>query len=194
MTKRLKITFGAPKTSYLHAGDVLELQLKVPHLGGAAEESYSCDAPSIETTGAFAIMHGSRQTMGVCVVPVRFPLQETIYQVYRELLEICQGRTIYRIWNFVPFINAETEGLENYKSFSIGRSMAFERAFGQQFHQVLPAASAVGVEDNVFALYFVAGFEDATHVENPEQVSAFKYPTEYGPRPPSFARGTRSRG
>lgn len=191
MTSQLKIEFGAPATAFADNGSELILKLQVPLLAGEQIESFSIEGREIQTHGVFSVIEGERNMLGVCAVPCRFPLQETIYNVYSELLQLTRGWDIYRIWNFVPFINEETDNLENYKSFSIGRSLAYERRFGDDFHRVLPSASAVGVQNNTFALYFAAGRDGYRHVENPEQVSAFHYPAQYGPRPPSFARGTR---
>ncbi len=191
MSKRLVIHFGEKATQFESCDEQLTLKLNIPLLAGESQESYHIDEAVIRDQGAFSLIEGSQQLFGVCVVPVRFPLQETIFNAYHELLEHTKEWNIHRIWNFVPYINQETDGLENYKSFSTGRSLAYEQRFGEAFHPVLPAASAVGVNDTTFALYFVAGRHPFKHVENPEQVSAFHYPENYGPRAPSFARGTR---
>ena len=39
-------------------------------------------------------------------------------------------------------------------------------------------------------IYFLAGKQPGLQVENPRQVSAFRYPRQYGPKSPSFARAT----
>jgi hypothetical protein len=55
---------------------------------------------------------------------------------------------------------------------------------------VLPAASGVGTTDGCLSLVFVAGMASPRHIENPEQVPAYRYPPEHGSRPPSFSRAT----
>jgi hypothetical protein len=110
--------------------------------------------------------------------------------LYARVLAACAGRHLYRIWNYLPRINERTEGLEHYRAFCLGRSLAFEDALGAGFGRQVPAASAVGSEGDTLEVIFVAGRQAPRHVENPEQVPAYDYPAQYGPRPPSFARAT----
>jgi chorismate lyase/3-hydroxybenzoate synthase len=91
-----------------------------------------------------------------------------------------------RIWNYIPNINGEEHGTERYKSFCIGRHIAFEK-FALQEHR-LPAASGVGTPSGNVLIYFLATRHPGTQVENPRQVSAFRYPSQYGPKSPSFSR------
>jgi enamine deaminase RidA (YjgF/YER057c/UK114 family) len=112
-------------------------------------------------------------------------------RLYERVLSACRERHLYRIWNYVPGINVEVGGLENYRAFCKGRSLAFESAFGGAFQPKLPAASAVGSDGQALHVIFVAGEMVPRHVENPEQVPAYQYPPEYGPRSPSFSRATR---
>ena len=117
-------------------------------------------------------------------------LENSVYEIYQKFLELTKDWNLFRVWHYVPFINKETLGLENYKSFCKGRSLAFEAFYDEKFTIKMPAASATGIEDNHFIIYFIAGKEEVRYLENPEQVSAYYYPTQYGPRSPSFARGT----
>jgi chorismate lyase/3-hydroxybenzoate synthase len=91
-----------------------------------------------------------------------------------------------RIWNYIPDINGEEHGMERYKSFCVGRYTAFEK-FALPEHR-LPAASGVGSPSGKVLVYFLAARHPGTQVENPRQVSAFRYPPKYGPRSPSFSR------
>src|SRR5690606_23756156 len=92
------------------------------------------------------------------------------------------------VWNYVPYINQISEGLEHYRQFNIGRWLAFETLFGRDLRSFMPAASAVGITSNAVMLTFIAGTRQPQYLENPSQVPAYHYPSEYGPRPPSFAR------
>jgi len=139
----------------------------------------------------FFLLESEESLVGGVVLDVDFPLEKDIYDVYLSFLEITQNWHLYRIWHYVPFINQETQGIENYRSFCKGRSLAFEHYLGSDFDRKLPAASAVGIDDTKLVMYFLAGKTPGIHLENPEQVSAYQYPQIYGPRPPSFARGTR---
>src|SRR5215207_7623292 len=68
--------------------------------------------------------------------------------------------------------------------------MVFEGMLGGDFRPQLPAASAVGCSGTRLEVIFVAGETAPTHFENPEQIPAYHYPVEHGPRAPSFARAT----
>lgn len=97
-----------------------------------------------------------------------------------------------RVWNHVPAINAHCDGLEQYQRFSVGRFDALTD-LGFRFNDDLPAASAIGTGGNLFAVYLIAARDPGLQVENPRQVSAFRYPDRYGPRSPSFSRATLKR-
>jgi enamine deaminase RidA (YjgF/YER057c/UK114 family) len=74
--------------------------------------------------------------------------------------------------------------------FCKGRSEAFAAQYGDTFPDRLPAASAVGCPGDTLVVHLIASREPGIHVENPRQVPAFRYPERYGPKSPSFARGT----
>lgn len=113
-------------------------------------------------------------------------------RLYQRMLSACQGFSLYRIWNYVPQINAVVAGLENYRAFCRGRSEMFERSLGSDYKRLLPAASGVGCDDDRITVVFAAGLVPPTHIENPEQVPAYEYPKEHGPRAPSFSRATEA--
>ncbi len=94
---------------------------------------------------------------------------------------------LWRTWNYFPAINADAGGIERYRLFNIGRHDAFE-AFGRTKDADMPAASALGSRAGALTVYFIAGSERGTPVENPRQVSAYRYPERYGPRSPTFSR------
>jgi enamine deaminase RidA (YjgF/YER057c/UK114 family) len=111
--------------------------------------------------------------------------------VYEELFENLQGRAVHRIWNFIPEINAVVGGTENYRMFCVGRHEAFHGVFGERASEAMPAASAVGTTGDRLVVWFAGGDREGVHFENPGQVPAYFYPSDYGPRPPSFARATK---
>ena len=53
-----------------------------------------------------------------------------------------------------------------------------------------PAATCIGRRDGdrTVQVYWLAGRAPGLPLENPRQVSAYRYPREYGPTPPSFSR------
>jgi chorismate lyase/3-hydroxybenzoate synthase len=113
---------------------------------------------------------------------------------YIDLLSLCADRGylhLLRCWNVVPQINAERLGLERYKLFCKGRAEGYATHFGEPaMDAFLPASSAVGGHGNSLVVQFIASREPGRHVENPRQVAAYRYPPQYGPKSPSFARAT----
>lgn len=98
--------------------------------------------------------------------------------------------TIFRMWNFIPHINgANQEGLEVYRDFCRGRAIAFERDYADA--SGMPAATGIGTWGEGVGFYFLACRESSPrHIENARQTPAYEYPQRYGPKSPSFARGT----
>ena len=191
-TKSLRVCFGeADSGCRVSADGGVELSLNMPVLGEVHSESLFELGETARQQGDFHLLEGPDGLLAGCVAlpSVAFPLEAAVYQVYRQLFEILDGRSLYRVWNFVPHINAETGGLENYRSFNIGRFRAFEECYGGEFDGRIPAASALGIDEGSLALAFVAGEKPGQPVENPDQVPAYEYPCEYGPKSPSFARG-----
>ena len=56
-----------------------------------------------------------------------------------------------------------------------------------------PAATAIGqrMAPGLLQVYALCATQSGEALENPRQVSAWRYPREYGPTPPSFARAMR---
>jgi chorismate lyase/3-hydroxybenzoate synthase len=99
---------------------------------------------------------------------------------------------LLRIWNFVPGINQEEDGQERYRHFCYGRSLAFEEVYGPSFHRQLPAGTAVGACGSDLVVVLLASRHGNRHLSNPRQVDAYRYPSAYGPRSPSFSRATQA--
>ncbi len=109
---------------------------------------------------------------------------------YQRLFAVARARGYphpLRIWNYFPAINQEVDGLERYRAFCVGRHTAL-RAEGAELETHLPAASAIGTREPGLRLYALAAREAGWQIENPRQVSAFHYPTQYGPQSPTFSR------
>ena len=114
---------------------------------------------------------------------------EDIYRRVGEILKRAGFPYLQRMWNYLPRINQlDHDGLERYRSFCFGRH---EGMFGfLPGPGELPAASGVGVLHGELSVYFIAARAPGIQIENPRQVSAYCYPSRYGPRSPSFARAT----
>jgi chorismate lyase / 3-hydroxybenzoate synthase len=94
---------------------------------------------------------------------------------------------LLRVWNYLGGINRDEDGLERYRRFSLGRHDAFIAA-GRKITRDAPAACALGTTSDCLVICFVASGEPGVPLENPRQVSAYRYPPQYGPRSPTFAR------
>ena len=188
----LRVKFGSSTTgcTALSEGGWC-LNVAAPLLDGQADEVlFEHPDGVMREQGHFRLIETEHALAGVAVFPYDGAPEEAAQTLYRDLLERVGGRSLYRVWNFVPGINDETDGLENYRSFNVGRFRAFKDRFGEKAMEgQLPAASGVGVDDNSLAIVFLAGNDPVSFFENPQQVPAYHYPAEYGPRSPSFARG-----
>lgn len=110
------------------------------------------------------------------------------YGMLSRFVESAEERHVQRIWNYLGAINAGTGDDERYKHFCTGRIGGMGEIFAQGF----PAATAIGhhAAPDLLQVYLLATDRPGTRVENPRQVSAWRYPRQYGRTPPSFARAT----
>ncbi|MDB6060296.1 MAG: hypothetical protein JWM78_399 [Verrucomicrobiaceae bacterium] len=118
-------------------------------------------------------------------------LQKATASAYRQIFELLARlsfRHLWRVWNFIPQINLHSDGIERYRQFNIERSAAFDNS-GRATEGNVPAASAVGANGSL-SIYFLAGRNAPIAIENPRQLSAYRYPSEYGPRSPIFSRAS----
>jgi chorismate lyase/3-hydroxybenzoate synthase len=112
------------------------------------------------------------------------------YDVLQSYLQQSPHPWPLKIWNYIPAINEGTGDEELYRQFCLGRADAVLIDPGDL--PPLPAATAIGAPATEPALqvYFLSGALPGMDVENPRQVSAWRYPRQYGPRSPLFSRGT----
>lgn len=166
-------------------------QIAVPVLSEERQETlFRGLRPEGEDRG-FALFASSDWLVGTRVVVDAERLEEVAESIYRDVPEILRARNrhLVRVWNYVPEINEPLPGgLEAYRAFCRGRSVGLERG---GWRGALPAASAVGASAGHFAVIFAAARARPLMFENPEQVPAFLYPVEYGPRAPSFSRAAQ---
>ena len=95
-----------------------------------------------------------------------------------------------RLWNYVDAINVGAGDEERYRQFCAGRAAGMSAALTSGY----PAASAIGVRDGrrLLQVCALAARAPGLAVENPRQLSAWRYPRQYGPVAPGFARATRA--
>ncbi len=146
-----------------------------------------CDAGCVVSGPKSPILFGCLQDWD------RGSLRDRSRNLYRRLLRETSGNHLVRLWNYIPGIH-KTEGERpGYWSFNEGRYAAFQEYYGTgAWDGLLPAATGVGApEDAPLTILFCAARRRPEHLENPRQMSAYRYPEEHGPRPPCFARATR---
>ena len=117
-------------------------------------------------------------------------IEATSATIYEQLIAFTRSRGyphLLRMWNYLDGITHGDGDSERYRIFCIGRA----RGLGEFDPHTLPAATAIGRSDDVRRLqvYWLAARTPGTPLENPRQISAYRYPRQYGPQPPSFARG-----
>lgn len=118
------------------------------------------------------------------------PLQTTAEAAYQSIFQLLEARgfsAVLRFWNYFPAINQESHGIERYRQFNVGRQDAF-LAHGHSVIGNVPAACALGSAGGGLHIAFMATRAAVIGIENPRQLSAYHYPSQYGPRSPTFSR------
>jgi chorismate lyase/3-hydroxybenzoate synthase len=112
------------------------------------------------------------------------------YDILQSYLQQSPHQWPLKIWNYIPGINKGTGDEELYRQFCLGRAEAVLIDPGAR--PPLPAATGIGTppDEPALQVYFLAGALPGLDVENPRQVSAWRYPRQYGPRSPLFSRAT----
>lgn len=97
---------------------------------------------------------------------------------------------VLRLWNYFDAITQGEGDDERYRQFNLGRDLGLGGLFDDGF----PAATAIGTQNGhrVVQVYGLASRQRGTAIENPRQTSSWRYPSEYGPVSPGFARAMRA--
>ncbi len=92
---------------------------------------------------------------------------------------------LLRTWNYLDAVTAGDGDDERYRRFCIGRARGWTLRDGE-----FPAATCIGRHDGRrrLQLAWLAARTPGRPLENPRQTSAYRYPRQYGPQAPSFAR------
>jgi chorismate lyase/3-hydroxybenzoate synthase len=167
------------------------LHVALPALGAAPHECWSVDGDvrhgrddgiAWSTAGGLAF--------GALEIDDDGDIESASARAYRRLQSwLARGDHPHalRIWNYLDAITLGDGDDERYRRFCVGRA----RGIGRELpaHQ-LPAATAIGHPraSGRFQLYWLAAREAGTPLENPRQTQAWRYPRQYGPQAPGFAR------
>lgn len=174
--------------------DPLDFEISLPAIGTEHIEAWRSDQPM--TSGSFDqvnykysdfFIFGTLLLDESAYENLAFATKSA-YQQIHDALETTGFPSLIRMWNVFPNINKIDDGLERYRSFCMGRHQALES--WHFLEEQLPSASAIGCQEGKLLIYFLAARQSGIQVENPRQISAFHYPTKYGPKSPSFSRAT----
>lgn len=198
---------GAPRIDQLH---VPVTTSSTPILGGQAGvcEVWRVTGEALQSNDA-AVCHGRihyrccEQFLFGCIsieeedlvragaMTPAAALQRATRNAYQEVFTLVKATGhahLIRIWNYLPDINAHSDGEERYRHFNSARSAAFAQS-GQVDVASVPAASALGSRaGSPLSIYFIAARRTPMMIENPRQVSAYRYPPQYGVHSPLFSR------
>jgi chorismate lyase/3-hydroxybenzoate synthase len=122
------------------------------------------------------------------IAPIRRATRSAYAAIF-DAIDRAGFPNLVRCWNYLPRINESEDGLERYRQFNIGRKDAFDGA-GRTSLVKAPSACALGTAGGRLIVQFLASDLEPRAIENPRQVSAYHYPSQYGPRSPTFSRAT----
>ncbi len=191
---------GAAPLSF--AAHLPQAHLRTPVIGSGDQivELWSVPHEARDATiGAARCRHNGEVLFATVSVPASDgddALGAATYIAYRSLLDALQASGyphLLRVWNSIPDINVDDAGLERYRRFNLQRYKAYEESKWPT-QTGAPAACALGSFGGPLVLYCLASRTPADSIENPRQVSAYRYPQQYGPRAPSFSRAALWRG
>lgn len=112
---------------------------------------------------------------------------ETLYADVLTQVRAAGYPHLLRMWNYFPDIHTEHAGLDRYQRFCVGRQRAFDQHLLRDERE-FPAATVIGTHSGDITVYFLAARTPGEPYENPRQISAYRYPEQYGPATPAFSR------
>jgi enamine deaminase RidA (YjgF/YER057c/UK114 family) len=179
-----------PRVAGLSADEALAELAALGEAWHGAASRRSGESAGIRYQADDAILYGVMDVDEADFGPGPFALQHATEDAYRRLFSLLDSLGyphLWRAWNYLADINVETNGLERYRQFNIGRHDAFVASHRLARGNV-PAACALGTSDGPLSIAFLAGRVAPVPLENPRQISAYNYPATYGPRSPTFSR------
>jgi chorismate lyase/3-hydroxybenzoate synthase len=163
-----------------------------PLLGAGLAETWHAHGPVIEgETGGVRFTHDDHFLVGLVEVPeeTHDGIAQAAESAYRAIARFQAASAfphLLRTWNYFDAINDGSGDAERYRGFCTGRVAGLSG-----FHQAqYPAATVIGQRGGRrrLQIYWLASREPGLALENPRQVSAFRYPREYGQTAPTFSR------
>ncbi len=188
---RLLAVFGFGASAPASHADPRYLHVALPIVGDAPHECWFVDADVQHgrDDGIAWSSDGGLQ-FGALEIADDGDIDAASAQAYARL-QAWLARSAYphvlRIWNYLDAITAGDGDDERYRQFCVGRARGIGRELAPA---LLPAATAIGHPEPTgrFQLYWLAARQPGTPLENPRQTQAWRYPRQYGPQAPGFAR------
>jgi chorismate lyase/3-hydroxybenzoate synthase len=190
-----RIVFG-DSPGIAPSGNALRIEVALKPIGPApaATEIWRAQGPVTSgTDGSVRFAHDGHHVFAVVEADERkhggvLATAEFVYAEVRRFQQNSRYGHVLRMWNYLDAANEGAGDMERYRQFCVGRA----RGLGDALSESYPAASAVGRQQQTHSLqvYWLAGHVAGVAVENPRQVSAYRYPHIYGPTSPSFSRAT----
>ena len=176
-----------------------DLSVGLPAIGGGGLREVWRATDLVERRGTIGGVRFARAG-GLCFGMLRTPVPpggaaaaaEAAYRSIFSLIEREGCPHLLRVSNYLADITRIEGGEERYRAFNTGRQHAFA-ARARDASQA-PAACGLGCGGDALLMFFLAGDRPGRNIENPRQVSAFRYPNRYGERAPLFARATLACG
>ncbi len=188
---RLLAVFGFGMQAAPAHADPRYLHVALPVTGDAVFECWQVDGEVRHgRSGEIAWSEDGQPQFGALNVPDNGDIEAAARHAYTQL-HAWLARSDYphplRIWNYLDAITDGPGDEERYRRFCVGRAQGIGRELAPTD---LPAATAIGHPQPTgrFQLYWLAARTAGTPLENPRQVQAWRYPRQYGPQAPGFAR------
>ena len=188
---RLLAVFGFGMQAAPAHADPRYLHVALPVTGDAVFECWQVDGEVRHgRSGEIAWSEDGQLQFCALNVPDNGDIEAAARHAYTQL-HAWLARSDYphplRIWNYLDAITEGPGDEERYRRFCVGRAQGIGRELAPTD---LPAATAIGHPQPTgrFQLYWLAARSAGTPLENPRQVQAWRYPRQYGPQAPGFAR------
>ena len=188
---RLLAVFGFGMQAAPAHADPRYLHVALPVTGDAVFECWQVDGEVRHgRSGEIAWSEDGQLQFCALNVPDNGDIETAARHAYTQL-HAWLARSDYphplRIWNYLDAITDGPGDEERYRRFCVGRAQGIGRELAPTD---LPAATAIGHPQPTgrFQLYWLAARTAGTPLENPRQVQAWRYPRQYGPQAPGFAR------
>ena len=153
--------------------------------GGDGHVRYRCDGEVV--LGCVALHEADHASPAGPAATLAFVVEKAYAELFRCMSTLGYPRLV-RVWNYLPNINDTVDGVERYRKFNEARQRSFQ-IFQRSTRGNVPAACTLGSEAaGALVVYFIAGRAPVTAIDNPRQVPAYDYPSDYGACSPTFSR------